>query len=357
MMRGIFVNMKVLQCVLFIVFLSFSASYAGEYLDVMPDYTVKIPDDFYYKKDYRVQWWYFTGHLFTDSGREFGYEIAFFVVNVQKRDYKSRFGINDVYISHFAVSDVLKNKFYFHDKTDTGAYGYAGATDNRLRVWVEGDTLEGTVTNISLKASDMDKSIELQLLSTKPIILNGEKGYSRKSETSPLISSIYFSYTNIETEGVLKIGDDEFHIKGKSWFDREISSRGLEDNQKGWDWFAIQLHDNREIMLYIIRNKHGSIDTHSTGTFIYPDGSYRRLLKDEFSVKVLNHYKSEKTGARYPAQWEIKIPSEKIFLRVTPLIKDQEVIAYSSTGNYYWEGTCNVEGDEKGRAYVEMTGY
>jgi predicted secreted hydrolase len=110
-------------------------------------------------------------------------------------------------------------------------------------------------------------------------------------------------------------------------------------------------------MLYIIRNRDGSIDTCSNGTFIYPDGRYRRLLKDDFSVKVLNHYTSDKTDARYPAQWEIKIPSENISLRVTPLIKDQEVIAYSSTGNYYWEGTCNVEGDAKGRAYVEMTGY
>jgi len=349
--------MKIIGSILIIIFLSFSASYAAEYLDVTPDYTVRIPDDFYYKKDYRVQWWYFTGHLFTDSGREFGYEIAFFVVNVQKRDYTSRFGVHDIYISHFAVSDVMENKFHFHDKTDTGAFGYAGAKENRLRVWVERDILEGTVTNISLKASDMDKMIELQLLPTKPVILNGERGYSRKSETSPLISSIYFSYTNIRTQGMLKIGKKEYNIKGKSWFDREISSRGLGDHQKGWDWFAIQLHDNREIMLYIIRNKDGSIDTYSSGTFIYPDGRYRRLLKDDFTVRVLNHYTSEKTGARYPARWEIKIPSEKISLKVTPLMKDQEVIAYSSTGNYYWEGTCNVEGDEKGRAYVEMTGY
>jgi predicted secreted hydrolase len=351
------VNVKVLSSFLFIILLSFSASYAWEYLDVKPDYTVKIPDDFYYKKNYRIQWWYVTGHLFTDSGREFGYEIAFFVVNVQKRDYKSRFGVNDIYISHFAVSDVMENKFYFQDKTETGAYGYAGAEDNRLRVWVERDTLEGTVTNISIKASDMDKTIELHLLPTKPIILNGERGFLRKSETSPLISSIYFSYTNIKTQGKLKIGEKEYNIKGKSWFDREISSRGLGDHQKGWDWFAIQLHDNREIMLYIIRNKDGSIDTYSSGTFIYPDGRYRHLLKDDFTVKILYHYTSEKTGARYPAQWEIKIPSEKIFLKVTPLMKDQEVIAYRSTGNYYWEGACNVEGDEKGRAYVEMTGY
>jgi predicted secreted hydrolase len=350
-------KMKGLICVLFIVFLCFSASYAGEYLDVTPDYTVNIPDDFYYKKDYRVQWWYFTGHLFTDSGREFGYEIAFFVVNVQKRHYTSRFGVQDIYISHFAISDVMGNKFYFHDKTDTGAYGYAGADDSRLRVWVEKDILEGTVTNISIKASDMDKSISLQLFPRKPVILNGKKGYSRKSETSSLISSIYFSYTNIETEGILKIGKEKYSIKGKSWFDREISSRGLGDHQKGWDWFAIQLYDNREIMLYLIRNNDGSIDAYSSGTFIYPDGRYRSLLQQDFTVRVLSYYTSEKTGARYPAQWEIKIPSEKIFLKVTPLMKDQEVLAYSSTGNYYWEGTCKVEGDEKGRAYVEMTGY
>ncbi len=348
---------KVLISTLCILVLFFSTSFAEEYLDVTPDYTFKIPSDIYYKKGYRVQWWYFTGHLFTDSGREFGYELALFVVNVQNRDYKSRFGVNDIYISHFAVSDVVEDTFYFHDKTDTGAYGYAGAKDDRLRVWVERDTLKGTVTNMSLKASDKDKTIELQLLPTKPIILNGQRGYSRKSETSPLISSIYFSSTNMETQGRLRIGDEAYHIKGKSWFDREISSRRLGNNQKGWDWFAIQLHDNREIMLYMIRNKDGSIDKYSSGTFIYPNGRYRHLLKEDFSIKVLNHYTSEKTGARYPSQWEIRIPSENILLTVTPLMEDQEVIAYSSTGNYYWEGTCKVKGAVKGRAYVEMTGY
>jgi predicted secreted hydrolase len=350
-------NIKVLKSVLVLFLLVFSVSHAGEYADVKPGYSVKIPDDFYYQKDYRVQWWYFTGHLFTDSGREFGYEIAFFVVNVQQRAYKSQFGVNDIYISHFAVSDILENKFYFDDKADAGSFGYAGAQDDRLNVWVERDTLGGTVKNMALKAYDKDKTITVKLRPKKPVILNGEKGYSRKSETSPLVSSIYFSYTNIETEGIIRIGDREYHVKGKSWFDRELSSRGLDDHQEGWDWFAIQLDDNREVMLYVIRNKDGTIDAYSTGTFVYPDGQYRRLLKEDFSVEVLDHYTSEKTGARYPVQWAIEIPSEKLFLRVTPLMKDQEVIAYRSTGNYYWEGTCSVEGDEKGRAYVEMTGY
>ena len=350
-------NCKVFIGIFCIVVLFYAAAFADEYLDVTPDYTVKIPDDFFYQKAYRVQWWYFTGHLFDEKGREFGYEITFFVVNVQKRDYHSRFGVNKIFISHFAVSDIAQNRFLFSDKVDSGAYGFSGAEDSRLKVWIEDDALEGTLKRMSLKASDKEKSIALQLSSSKPVVLNGENGYSRKSEDSPLLSSIYFSLTDLETNGTLRIGKEVFRVKGTSWFDREISTRGPGENQQGWDWFAIQLHDNREIMLYSIRHKDGSIDKYSSGTFIYPDGRYRHLMSGDFSVKVLRHYTSEKTGARYPSQWEIAIPSENIILTVTSLMKDQEVLAYGSTGNYYWEGTCKVEGDVRGRAYVEMTGY
>ena len=131
----------------------------------------------------------------------------------------------------------------------------------------------------------------------------------------------------------------------------------LSEKQAGWDWFALQLDDRRELMLYLLRNKDGSIDRYSSGTLVYPDGRYRHLSKDDFSVSVLAHYKSVKTGARYPSGWEIKVPSERITVTVSPLVEDQEVQAFNSTGNYYWEGTCKIEGSTKGRAYVELTGY
>lgn len=335
----------------------YSVSLAQEYLDVTNNYKLQFPKDFYHKKNYKIQWWYFTGHLFDENGREFGYELTFFVVNVQRRTYKSRFGVNNIYISHFAITDVAGNKLYFSDKADTGAYGFAGAEDDRLKVWTGNNVLEGTVDKIHIKASDRDKGIDLQFTPAKPVTLNGEKGYSRKSEESPLMASLYFSYTNLNTAGTVTIGGETFKVKGKSWFDREISSMGLPKNQAGWDWFAIQLDSGKEIMIYLLRKKDGSIDGYSSGTFVYPDGRYRHLSKDDFSVRDLSHYRSEKTGALYPSRWEINIPAEKLVLTITPLVKDQEVLAYSSTGNYYWEGACKVEGTEKGRAYVEMTGY
>lgn len=348
--------MKTLSLIFFL-FLASSIALSQEYQDITKDYRLKFPEDFYYKKDYRIQWWYFTGHLFDETGREFGYELTFFAVGVQKKTYKSRFGLRNIYISHFAISDVAKNIFLFSDRSDSGAFDFAGARDDHLKVWVGKNIVEGTPGKMHLRASDDNKSLDLILIPTKPVILHGENGYSRKSEESPTLSSFYFSYTNMKTEGSLRIGNKTVIVKGKSWFDREISSRGLGQNRIAWDWFAIKLDDNREIMLYLLRHRDGSIDKNSSGTFIYSNGTYRHLSKDEFDVNVLSYYISRKTRARYPSHWEIKIPSERIQLTLVPLIEDQELITTYSTFNYYWEGACAVEGSVQGRAYVEMTGY
>jgi predicted secreted hydrolase len=226
-----------------------------------------------------------------------------------------------------------------------------------LNIWVGKNSVEGTIDKIYLRAFDNDKELDLILIPTKPVVLHGENGYIRKSEESPLIGAYYFSYTKLKTEGSLRIRDKTFKVKGESWFDREISSKGLGQNQVVWDWFAIKLDDNREIMLYLLRKKDGSTDKNSSGTLISGDGKYRHLSKEDFSVTVSSFYKSLKTGARYPSQWEIKIPSEKMNLTLVPLIEDQELVTIYSTFNNYWEGTCAVGGTVTGRAYVEMTGY
>jgi predicted secreted hydrolase len=342
---------------LFTVAVLISPVFAGDYRDVSLGYTMKFPDDFYSKKDYRVQWWYFTGHLFDETGREFGYELTFFVIGVQKRDYKSLFGVNDLYISHFALSDVKENKYYFSDTIDPGNFDFSGSSENKLSVWVLNNIMEGTPEQIHLKAYDNKNAIDLVVTPIKSLVLHGKNGYSRKSEESPDIASYYFSYTHMKTSGTITIGQKVFTVNGKSWFDREISTRGLGKKQAGWDWFALQLDDDREIMLYVIRNIDNSIDRYSSGTFIYADGKYRHLSSDDFEVVIKDNYKSKKTEATYPSKWTIKIPSENLEVTVTPFMVDQEFIGTHSTGNYYWEGKCIVEGTAQGRAFVEMTGY
>jgi predicted secreted hydrolase len=329
----------------------------AEFRDVTKEYRLQFPQDLYLKKDYRVQWWYFTGHLFDGAGREFGYELTFFIVGVQRRAFTSAFGVNDIYISHFAVSDVQEKKYHFEDRSDPGAFGFAGAEEQTLRVWVGKNILKGTMEEMEIRASGKEGSLDLVLRPEKPFVLHGERGYSRKSEESPLDASLYFSSTRIKTEGTLKIGMQSFAVTGYSWFDREISTRGLPQNKAGWDWFSLQLDDGREVMLYLIRNRDGSLDRSSSGTVVLRDGTSLHLNAGDFEVSVQGRYRSDKTGARYPSFWEISVPSQGLDLRVTPLIVDQEFIGTGTTGNSYWEGTCRIEGTAAGRAYVEMTGY
>lgn len=340
-----------------IMILSLGVASADEFREISQDYALKFPKDFYYREGYRVQWWYFTGHLFDPEGREFGYELTFFVIGVQTRTYKSKFGVDNIYISHFALTDVVGKKYYSSEKSDSGAYGFAGAAANDLKVWVGDNKMEGTIERIYITALDKDRTLELELTPAKRVVLNGQKGFSRKSEESPEMASWYFSHTDLYTEGNVKIGEKTFSVHGKSWFDREISSGRMGKSEKGWDWFAIQLDDGREVMLYIMRKADGTVDKFSSGTFVYRDGRYRHLTVDDFSITVSRHYKSARTGALYPSRWEIKIPGEGLALKVTPLLEDQEFAATYTTGNYYWEGTCKVEGRATGRAYVEMTGY
>lgn len=352
-------NVVLLLCTIWCLLCPFAPGWAGDYRDVVPGSRVKLPRDLSFRKDYRVQWWYFTGHLFDDAGREFGYELTFFAVNIQKTPFRSAFGVNTLYLSHFAVSDVQEKRFHTAENSDVGAYRYAGAAENRLRVWIGRNILTGSGERMHIKAVDekAGMALDLDLLPQKPVVLQGDRGYSRKSEVSPLIASLYFSFTDLKTAGTLCLGGKTSTVTGRSWFDREISSQGLNENAAGWDWFSLKLDDGRDIMLYRMRKKDGSIDPFSSGTVVERDGRSRHLAQPEFTVTALDQYTSEKTGARYPARWEIAVPSERLRLLVTPLIQDQEFVAASSTWNHYWEGTCAIEGTVPGRAYVELTGY
>jgi predicted secreted hydrolase len=353
-----FLRRKKVYLSIFLIFLlTPSLALAEEYRDITENTRPEFPQDFFFQKNYRVQWWYFTGHLFDASGKEFGYELTFFAVGVQKREYQSKFGVETIYMSHFAISDVEGKRYYFGDMADSGTFNFAGSSAKELKFWIGKNVLEGTIEKIHIKFFNKKIALDLVLMPRKPVVLHGDGGYSRKSEESPLLASIYFSCTNLETKGTVRVGDTVLPVHGKSWFDREISTRGMSREDIGWDWFAIQLNDGREFMLSILRKKDGTFDKYSSGTVVYRDGRSKHLLLSDFRIRVLRRYKSKKTGAEYPAGWEVKIPSEDLDLNVVPLIEDQEFLTTHSTGNYYWEGTCSVEGTEKGRAYIEMTGY
>jgi predicted secreted hydrolase len=203
--------------------------------------------------------------------------------------------------------------------------------------------------------------LHLSLRSEKPPVLHGDHGYSQKGEGEGR-ASYYYSLTRMETSGELTIDGKREKISGFSWMDHEFGSNQLRDDQVGWDWFSIQLDDGRELMLYQLRRKDGSTDPYSSGTVVSAGGEKRHLLLKDFRIEVLEHWRSPKSGARYPIKWKLVIPSEAIEIEITPAFPDQELITSRSTRVTYWEGSVAVRAmrdgqGAAGRGYVEMTGY
>ena len=142
--------------------------------------------------------------------------------------------------------------------------------------------------------------------------------------------------------------------------DHEFGSDELQASQLGWDWFSIQLDDRRELMLYVLRNKDGSITAESSRSLIDAAGRVTYLPHAAYSTEATGSWKSPHTGGIYPSGWRVRVASAAIDLTLTPTVLDQE-LANTVGGVSYWEGAVDVSDTASKRAlgvgYVELTGY
>jgi predicted secreted hydrolase len=320
----------------------------------------RFPQDHGAHPGFRNEWWYFTGNLKSGSGRSFGYQLTFFRVGLTPHPVprQSRWGAGEIFMAHFALTDVDGKRFRYAERFSRAALGLAGGGGHPLAVRLEDwSALQSSATpwGMRLSAADPAMAIDLDLKSLVPAVLNGDAGLSRKSAT-PGNASYYYSIPRMATSGVIRIGDESFEVSGLSWLDREWSTSALEQGEVGWDWFALQLQDGRDIMFYRLRRRDGSSDPFSSGTLLLADGRSRRLSQDEVRLEVSRWWTSPKSGARYPSAWRMKIPGQNIDLLITPKLPDQELAATFR----YWEGAVSVSaasGTGGGSGYLEMTGY
>lgn len=325
--------------------------------------TFSFPQDHGPHKKYKIEWWYYVGNLETPEKRHFGYQLVFFRVGLRADPVKreSAWGTNHIYMAHFAVTDVKSQRFYNFERTSRAALGLAGAESARYHIWLEDWYAEEQGENalpMDLHAAQDTISIDLELNSDKPIILHGNQGLSQKS-AKPGNASYYYSLTRMNTNGTIRIGPQIFHVTGLSWMDREWSTSALGGEQVGWDWFALQLSDGREVMFFQLRKRGGGIDRHSAGTIISPEGHKRSLAFSDVEIDVLGYWTSPVDGIRYPSKWQLRMPDAQLQCTITPYLQNQEL---NTATVRYWEGAVKIEGHEgpspiEGNGYVELTGY
>ncbi len=327
---------------------------------------VVLPRDLAAHAHAQTEWWYYTGHGTTDSGKEFGFELVFF----KRRTDLDKFSLvplrllgNPIYFAHFALTDASGKKFrYAHRKSSNGWFDYpASASENHFHLRLGDWSLRESHGTHILRATANDIVFEANLKPSKNVILNGKgkDGVSFKDEGE---ASRYFSYTRMEMEGDLILNGETAHFNGSAWMDREFGTWTPTDRQKGWDWFSIQLENNCEIMCYQLRDEQNNVSPFSSGTFVDENGEFTPLSHEDFTITPTGYWKSPRTNATYPSGWKVKSEKFSLDLTVTPVIEDQELDTRGTTMIVYWEGACEVAGkagetEIKGRAYVELVGY
>jgi len=330
-----------------------------------------FPEDHGPHTGFRNEWWYVTGNLDGPEGERFGFELTIFRFSLTPQreianENVSAWKTDQVYIGHFAVSDVGAEQFHVAQRYSRGSAGLAGAAATPFRVWLEDWSIQNVVQqeghqadNYSpweLHATDKDISLDLRLTPLKKPVLNGQEGLSQKSD-KPGNASYYYSISRLETDGKLQIGSITYEVNGLSWLDREWGSSALSKDQQGWDWFALQFSDGRDLMFYDLRRRDGTRDVHSAGTWIDAAGKATHLANKDVVIEVREHWESEQ-GGRYPMEWSISVPKLDLQIEVVPVLRNQELI----TTVRYWEGAVDVQGTSgresiSGRGYVELTGY
>jgi predicted secreted hydrolase len=323
---------------------------------------LSFPGDFGPHLEYQTEWWYYTGNLESAEGRRFGYQLTFFRRGVlPPQDWQVRessWGANQVYMAHFALSDITAEVHSPYERFTRGAAGLAGAQAEPFRVWLENWEVVQTVPNqYSLNAAQGDIRLALTLVDTKGPILHGDQGYSQKGPQAG-DASYYFSQTRLVSSGTVQVGDFQYEVDGLSWMDHEFSTSALSPGQVGWDWFSVHLDDGSDLMLFQIRHDDGSIDPFSNGTLVDANGETHSIGEEDFEILVEDTWRSPHSDAVYPSEWRLLIPSIRLDLEIKPYLLDQEMdVSY-----VYWEGAVEVRGlledsPVAGSGYVEMTGY
>ncbi len=326
-------------------------------------YRLQLPRDHASHPEYRIEWWYYTGNLADGNSRRFGFQLTFFRVGVRNRpENPSRWAVRDLFMAHLALSDLETGGFRFAERLNRAGPGWAGASTETYRVWNENwEAGLGSDGRHRLRARDEDFGIDLELEPGRKPLLHGQAGLSRKGAQEGNASH-YYSLTRMPTHGRIWIEGRKFEVSGLSWMDHEFGTSFLEPEQTGWDWFALQLDSGQDLMVFQLRRSDGLLDPHSSGTLLDVSGKARTLGRSDFSLEPVRTWRSPHSGARYPIQWRLSLPGQRLSLTVTAAQPDQELRTPRSTQVTYWEGAVVVTGSHgadpiTGRGYLEMTGY
>src|SRR3954447_5072184 len=325
---------------------------AAGFSPVLPGKSFAFPADHGPHPDFRIEWWYVTANLRDAAGVALGIQWTLFRLASRPEPQAEGWASQQLWMGHAALT-----RADFHrtsEKFARGGVGQAGVEAKPFQAWIDSWQMRGlegirddTVAPLELKASGADFEYELRLDADRPLVLQGDGGYSKKSEREQ--ASYYYSQPFFEANGRIAVDNNSIDVTGRAWMDREWSSQPLAPDQTGWDWFALHFNSGEKLMLYRMRQTDGN--NYTTGNWILPDGSTRQVPPEGISMTPNTLVEME--HRKLPVAWHIAIPSLGLSIESVPL----NAKSWMGTSFRYWEGPISFRGSHAGVGYLELTGY
>lgn len=275
-------------------------------------------------------WWYATGYITDELGHRYSWQFTILSINLK---------LVNPYLAMVALTDL-----------ETGEHRY------RQRVSLKKDVLTVTKDLVSyddsavaikcgdcmrIKTHHKDFSLDLQLDYGKGAFWHCDNGLLQMGQLGDKETTYYYSYTNLPTVGTLTLGNREYKVSGKTWFDKQGGSYSL-GKVSSWEWFSLRFYDNEEMMLF----KFPTTD-YIDGTFINVSGNRERLNNYRLTTTKYIEY----AGSKWSAGWELIVPGVKEEkYTITPIVDGAINLAY-------FEEICSVKnskGEEVGLCFAEL---
>lgn len=316
---------------------------------VVPGRVFSFPADHGAHAGFRIEWWYVTANLKDQQGNQFGVQWTLFRSALKPVAEQAGWADQTIWLGHAAVTSSTVH--HAAERYARGGVGQAGVRLAPFEAWIDdwrfASQAQDPLSDLQLSARDKDFAYQLHLTSSRPLVLQGDKGFSQKSEEGQ--ASYYYSQPFFQASGTLQIDGQTYTVSGPAWLDREWSSQPLTANQTGWDWFSLHLDSGEHVMLYRMRQKDGA--PYLTGTWIAADGQTQTLSSSQ--IRLTPHTTAKVAGRAMPVKWSISIPDKHLDISLDALNPN----AWMNLRIPYWEGPVHISGSHPGQGYLEMTGY
>jgi len=319
------------------------------------------------------EWWRLCGHLRTADGHRFAIAATFFRFAIEagtagrgatSRRAASRWASDEFFPATFALIDESQRRYTYATRLERGAFGFGRAAAGRLDVAAGAWSLraaDGDGRTFVLRVRSGDATLDLRQTAQKPRVAFGRAGLLRSGCARCVEHA--FAYTRLRAAGTLRLDGVTYALVGRTWLDHEYGARMLGAGDAGWDRFAIQLDDGRDVLVRVVRRADGTPSPATSGELVAADGTLTDLGARDVAVTPVAHttWRSAATGARYPVLWELAVPKAHLDLAVVPPLAAQEIVSQQG-GPAYYEGSIDVErapppGGDPGSGFAELTGY